>query len=329
MTPVAAIVGAGLMGRWHAHAVRRLGGRVAIVVDTRPERAAALARRVGSASSERLDPARVAELGAAAHVCTPLETHTEVVTSLVDAGLHVLVEKPLAESSAETAQLLALADTRGVLLCPVHQFPFQEGVRRLVASLENLGPVRHVDYVACTAGAAGLGEDARDALVADILPHPLSLFARILGVAVDGLQWRLSRPHAGELRAFAEAGEADVGVLVSTHGRPTTNRLQVIGEGGTATADLFHGFAVVQPGDVSRGRKIAQPFALGLATVGGASANLARRAARREPAYPGLRELVRSFYDAIAGGAPPPIPTAETLAVARARERILAASHVS
>jgi predicted dehydrogenase len=329
VTPVAAIVGAGLMGRWHAHAVRRLGGRVALVVDPWRARGAALAARVGAASADWLDPARVAELGAAAHVCTPLDTHAEVVASLVAAGVHVLVEKPLTETADTTADLLARAQEHGVVLCPVHQFSFQEGVRRLVATLPSLGPVRHVDFTACTAGAAGRDAATHDALVADVLPHPLSLFARVLGVSVDELEWRVSRPHAGELRAFADAAGTHAALLVSTHGRPTTNTLRVIGERGTATADLFHGFAIVQPGDVSRGRKIAQPFMLGAGTVGAASANLARRAARREPAYPGLRELVRVFYDAVAGVTPPPISPAETLAVARARDRICAASRRS
>ena len=49
-----------------------------------------------------------------------------------------------------------------------------------------------------------------------------------------------------------------------------------------------------------------------------------RRAARGETAYPGLRELIRRTYASIADEAPPPITPEETLAVAAARDAILA-----
>jgi hypothetical protein len=102
------------------------------------------------------------------------------------------------------------------------------------------------------------------------------------------------------------------------------NVLRVIGDCGSATVDLFHGFAVFHGGRVSRGRKIAQPFASAAATLGAASANLAWRARRREPAYPGLRELVRAFYLAVEGAGPAPIPAAAIVDVATARDRLLA-----
>jgi len=57
--------------------------------------------------------------------------------------------------------------------------------------------------------------------------------------------------------------------------------------------------------------------------MGAAAINLAARSARHEPAYPGLRELVRRLYTAIRGQTAGPISPAETLAVAEARDRLL------
>jgi predicted dehydrogenase len=322
-----AIVGAGLMGRWHADAVRRTGGHVVLVVDPDPARAGALARPAGGAAvATRLDPVALAEVAAVAHVCTPLPTHGELAGLLLDAGVHLLVEKPLTERAQETAALLERALARGVLLCPVHQFGFQRGVRRVLDSLASLGPVRHLAFEACSAGADGGDDAARDRLVADVLPHPLSLLAELLPEPVAGLEWQVARPGPGELRAVAVSGGATIDLLVSTHGRPTTNVLRVIGEHGSATADLFHGFAIVQHGRVSRARKVAQPFGLAGLTGAAATANLVRRAWRREPAYPGLRELVRAFHLAAASGGPPPIPGAVTLDVASARDRLIEAT---
>ena len=51
-------------------------------------------------------------------MATPAATHTEVVLACLDAGRHVLVEKPLAPSLAEGQKLVAVAEDRGlVLMC--------------------------------------------------------------------------------------------------------------------------------------------------------------------------------------------------------------------
>jgi len=75
---------------------------------------------------------------------------------------------------------------------------------------------------------------------------------------------------------------------------------------------------------VSRRAKMAQPFTVAAKTFGSASANLARRAMRRELAYPGLSELVRQFYSAVRGGRPSPLLPANVADVACARDQILA-----
>jgi hypothetical protein len=113
-------------------------------------------------------------------------------------------------------------------------------------------------------------------------------------------------------------------MLISLAGRPTRNTLRLVGAGGTAHLDLFHGFSTVESGAVSRSRKIVRPFSHAVTTLGAAAANLARRAATREPAYPGLQRLVEGFYAAVSRGAPPPIDTAEIRDVALARDRITA-----
>ena len=313
-----AIVGAGLMGRWHAAAAARAGGLVVAVVDADPGRAARLARRHRARVTDlpQLLAGRAVD---AVHVCTPLDTHAAVVAAVIDAGLPALVEKPLARDPDETETLLRQAEARRVVLCPVHQFPFQSGARRLLATPSRLGTILHVDYVACSAG--GLGRDAQTlaAIVADILPHPLSLLRRLLPRPLHALPWQTVRGGPGEFRASAQAGVTTIGLLVSMGGRPTRNTLRVLGTQATAHLDLFHGFATVEPGDVSRAGKIARPFRHASATLAGAAWNLIGRTARLEPAYPGLRELIREFYRALRYGGRPPIDGDEIRDVARTR----------
>ncbi|MGH7617582.1 MAG: Gfo/Idh/MocA family protein, partial [Gemmatimonadaceae bacterium] len=275
-----AIVGAGLMGRWHAHAVKRAGGAVAASIDPDAERAAQLAATHGARHASSLAEA-ASENGRAVpfdavHICTPLGTHDSIARAAIDLGAHVLIEKPLASTGPETRDLLRYAEARGVVLCPVHQFPFQSGVRRLLAARSLIGPIVHVDVVACSAGGGG-DPVAREKVAADILPHPLSLFSSILDRPVAPLAWSVQRSSSGELRASSVAGDATLSLLVSMAGRPTANTLRVIGARGTVHADLFHGFAVVERGTVSRSRKITHPFVFAGATLGVAANNLARR----------------------------------------------------
>jgi hypothetical protein len=102
------------------------------------------------------------------------------------------------------------------------------------------------------------------------------------------------------------------------------NVLRVIGEGGTVHVDLFHGFAVREPAAVSRGREIPLHFAFGLTSLAAATSNLARRTLRREPAYPGLRELIAAFHAAAAAGAPAPIDPADVVQIATIRDMLAA-----
>jgi predicted dehydrogenase len=320
-----AIIGAGLMGRWHADAVRRAGGSVAIIADPDPDRAAELAEEFGAPSTVRIGDALSRNLADVIHVTTPPEEHVYAIRAALESGLHVLAEKPLAPSAAITAELYSIAATKNVLLCPVHQSLFQSGVITLMHDAPKLGRVRQVAVVICTAGANGGDDAARDRLVCDVLPHPLSLAARIVPRGIAGTRWQAARAAAGEVQVSGVHDGVSISLLVSTRGRPTRNTLAVTGEVGSVHADLFHGFAFVEQRTLSRIGKIVRPFGFAAGTLKAATVNLARRAIRREPAFPGLRELVGRFYDAVSSSGAPPISMAETLEVAAERDTIIRA----
>jgi predicted dehydrogenase len=318
-----AIVGAGLMGRWHAHAATRAGGRVTVVVDPDAAAARALAARCpGAAPADRLGDAP-ADSGVA-HICTPTATHAAVARQALEAGWHVLVEKPAADAPVDVDALLALAAARDRLVCPVHQFLYQDGVQHAMARLDAIGPLVHVGFTARSAGAEGGSAADRDRIALEILPHPLSLLTRVISDDLASIPWAACRPAPGELRLIAAASGIGLSVFVSMAGRPPVNLLAFVGARGTIEVDLFHGFAVIDIGPATRAGKIARPFGSGARQFSAAGANLARRAWRGEPAYPGLTRLVELFYRAVTEGGPSPIPTEETAAVARACAAIAA-----
>jgi predicted dehydrogenase len=316
------------MGRWHARAIRRARARVTLVVDPDQSRARALAaRHRGAAAIASIDEARPGTFDTV-HVCSPVRTHEAIIRWAARAGAHVLCEKPLAETGEETRNLLAEMTGSGLVLCPVHQVLFQRGVQ---AAFDRARALRalHVDVSVCSAGARTPDASAQDDLAAEILSNPLALIHRWLQPGLPDLRWRVSRHAPGEWRMLLEGAYPGTSLLVSSHGRPPINEARIIGEGGTAHLDLFHGFATFEPPIVSRARKAVRPLALGTGIVRDASLNLARRTILAQSAYPGLWELVRDFYACLLSrDAPLPVSPEETIAVADARDAILDAAGV-
>ena len=326
--PAAIVIGAGLMGRHHAAAAAAAGARIVAIVDENRGAAETLAARWPGAVAETDLGKALASCGAnVAHLCTPLPTHAAIASTIARAGLHALIEKPLGRTGEETAAIHQVFQKAGKFVCPTHQYAFQRSVSDAAAWLPRAGALRRIAFDICSAGAAdGLDPDE---VVADILPHPLSMAQKLLPAAdIGGLDWRCVRSAAGEWVVTAPVAGAVLVIEISMAGRPTRFLTRITAEGGSIELDNFHDFAVRWPGTVSRAAKIAQPFVrsgLGLASAGW---NLAGRALQRESAYPGLRALVSEFYEAVSSGRALPITTEESIAVAEARDRIMAlASH--
>ncbi|HEX2723405.1 MAG TPA: Gfo/Idh/MocA family oxidoreductase, partial [Gemmatimonadaceae bacterium] len=194
----AGIIGAGLMGRMHAAAARRAGVDIAAISDPDLVRAQKLAASFGSCDALGID--QMLALGLEViHVCTPPQQHFDTCQAALRARSHVLCEKPIAQNAAQVGVLLELAAAQAVQLCPVHQFPFQRGVKKLESNVTKLGTVRHVHAEICTAGGTGMDDERRHQVALDILPHPLSLFRVFAAGALEKVDWRVASPCPGEL----------------------------------------------------------------------------------------------------------------------------------
>ena len=110
-----AIIGAGYMGRLHAEKFARLAGVELVgVADADRARAEEVATKVGCPALP--DWRQAMSRAQAAVVAVPTERHLEVAGACLDAGLHVLVEKPLAVNLEEADRLLAAGARNGVVL---------------------------------------------------------------------------------------------------------------------------------------------------------------------------------------------------------------------
>jgi predicted dehydrogenase len=320
-----AVVGAGLMGRWHARYASRLGVKLVSVVDSDAALAAKLAREIDSSTKSYTDMAEMfsSTQPDVVHICTPLESHFPISQHAIDAGVHVIVEKPLAMTVAETQTLLQAADVKNVKLCPVHQFGFQSGVLKTMAALESLGELLHVRFTTGSAGGEGGSGAELDAIIADIIPHPLSVLQRLRpGVNLDASQWSGVHTRHGELQVNGKADGVAIDIYISMNARPTRCEMELFCSQGKVSLNLFHGYAVIEKGNVSRMQKMIQPLRYALNELFVAGTNLAKRSVNREPAYPGLTRLLDEFYQSITTATACPISPAEILAVAAAREEL-------
>jgi predicted dehydrogenase len=140
MSARVALIGYGLAGEaFHAPLIAADPGlELAAVVTRDPQRrAAAAARHPGAELLERADEiwARAGDFDLAV-VASPNATHVPLARAALDAGLSVVVDKPLAATAAEAGELAAHAQARGRLLIPFHNRRWDgdfRTLRRLVA----------------------------------------------------------------------------------------------------------------------------------------------------------------------------------------------------
>ncbi len=170
-----AVVGA---GHWGPNLIRNfhsgITSRVKTVVDTRPERLTALKARfpdvemTSDLSKMLSDPSIDGVV-----VSTPTSTHYEVCKQVLEAGKHVLVEKPIADNLAHSSALVELAAKKNLTLMVGHVFLFNPAVQRVKKMIDagDLGRVYYVSMVRTNLGPIRLDVNA----AWDLAAHDISI----------------------------------------------------------------------------------------------------------------------------------------------------------
>jgi predicted dehydrogenase len=176
-----AVVGTGFIGAVHVRSARLAGAEVAGVAASTAERAAEEARRLGvergyadaeeAASDTSLD---------AVHICSPNDTHAPLTLTALDAGLHVVLEKPVATSLADARELQQRAARTGRVVAVPFVYRYHTMARQARAMVRDgeLGSVRLVH-----------GTYLQDWLMGD-----------------TDTNWRVDPARGGPSRAFADIG---------------------------------------------------------------------------------------------------------------------------
>jgi len=124
------IAGLGSIGKNHARILSQLPDcELAAVLDTNPETARQIAEQCGTRAVSTLE--EFAEAVDAATIATPTPTHFEIAERLLRAGKHLLVEKPITETTADARRLVELSQETGRILQVGHVERFNPVMSKL------------------------------------------------------------------------------------------------------------------------------------------------------------------------------------------------------
>lgn len=194
-----AIIGTGMIAAAHMRAARDAGGVVVGLLGSSPAKSAAVADEwnipLGYESIEALIAARPDIV----HICTPNDTHVSYALEIVRAGLHVVVEKPIATDLRSARELADAVEIAGVIATVPFVYRYHPLVREIRA--------RRI------AGELG-----------DILLVHGSYLQDWL-VSPGASTWRIDPKRGGASRAFADIGShwADLAEFVSGEQLVTAN----------------------------------------------------------------------------------------------------------
>jgi predicted dehydrogenase len=308
---------------------------LAAICDLSPATAEAAAERYGARAwftdhRAMLEKARPEVV----HVTTPLTSHFVLALDSLDAGAHVIVEKPATSTFDELETLLRRAQETDRHLIEDYNYIFNQAPQKILRSIESgqFGAVTHVEILICLdiLGPSGFADpnSPHPALtlaggaIADFLPHLASLAHRFIGPhRAAHTVWAKRKPSLlpfDEFHALVEAERGTAALGFSSSSQPDAFWLRVYGERMQGTANLFETRLTFDgPRNVP---KPLRPFFSGLdegkAIRRAALATLLRKF-KGPGAYEGLWELLARTYRALADGSAVPVTTNHVLEVNR------------
>ena len=177
----AAVVGVGRLGALHARKYTNLAGvRLHYVIDSDPRRAREVAAQTGAvALANHQALAGKVEL---ASVATPGITHYAIARDLMQAGIDVLLEKPMAATLAEARKLAAIANGYGRILQIGHLERFNPAIVRLRPLLNN------PRFIECHRLAPFTERGTDVDVIFDLMIHDLDVILTVTSASVSSLE---------------------------------------------------------------------------------------------------------------------------------------------
>ncbi|RMG41780.1 MAG: gfo/Idh/MocA family oxidoreductase [Planctomycetota bacterium] len=340
-----ALVGCGQIADAHLTQLRYVPGvRVVAVCDRHPELAEQAAMRFGvphwfcdleaMLAGPRID---------AVHVTTPAQSHGSLAMRLLDAGVHVYVEKPFTVDAAEAERVLQAAERAGRLVCVGHDQSWDPIWRQALRCARDgeLGRVRHVESLLgypldgpfgrlVAADPEHWARRLPGGLFHNTISHPLYRITDLMPDEHPGVlaEWFSLHEYgfATELRVLLRGRDMSGALTFTSAIRPHARITRIYGSRASLEVDLDA--QVIRRYRTPRSPGAFAKLEIPARQLREAAVNLwtnLRRFLRCDIHYfAGMRALFTEFHAAVRNGGPPPIAYAEILRVTRLMDRIFA-----
>ena len=242
------VIGTGALGFHHARLLRRMSGvAFAGIYDKNPARAAAVAAELETVAHPALTA--LLERVDAVTVAVPTPVHAEVGIAVLERGIALLMEKPLADTVAAAEQLVRRAVARGAVLQVGHVERFNRAVRAAAPYLDEPRFLQ-IDRLA---PFQPRGTDV--AVILDLMIHDLDLVLELVRAPATDVRATgvaILTPHVDIVNARIEfANGAIANLTASRVSRERTRKLRIFQPTGYCSLDLAQGsgdFFRLKPG---------------------------------------------------------------------------------
>jgi predicted dehydrogenase len=347
-----AIVGCGKIADQHVLAIRRIAGSEVVALC---DNEVLMARQLGERMRIPLCFADAGEMLQAVrpdvmHITTPPRAHLALARQCLQAGCHVYLEKPFTINTADTLELIQLAESKGLKITAGHNYQFtleMLEMRRLVAQNYLGGPVVHlesywpyslddVSYVGpILSSPSHWVRQLPGQLYHNLISHGVAKLAEFLDDDLTQITaWSHQSPRLcslggnevqDELRVFIRDRRGTTAFFCfSTQIKPGLNILRILGPAKSLIVDHASGSLIRQ--EISSHKSyltfLIPPLRQGREHLGNAWRNFRNIVRGRLHQDSGMKELIERFYTSIRTGGPPPIPYREIILTTRIMEEI-------
>jgi predicted dehydrogenase len=261
------------------------------------------------------------------HVLTPPQSHPALVRDALEAGAHVLVEKPITPTWEDYTDLRDRAASYGRMLCENYTYRFAPAVLRALAAVRG-GAVGDVVSVEVSYTGVLGSQQYRDRNVVhfahelpggalqNFVSHPVAVALAFMDRVDHVSAWRRriepDLASEDELRALLAGSRTCASIGMSGHAQPPAFLVRVLGTGATLDIDVL-GERLHRRATRSA---LCEATRRGVGELAAAGTSMGRTLiGRRDPFFSGLRILLERFYSALRHGGAAPVTLAEMDAV--------------
>jgi predicted dehydrogenase/nucleoside-diphosphate-sugar epimerase len=314
------IIGCGLIADVHVEAIlAALSNAEVSVCDPLYGKAELLRRKYGLFKSYvSIEDMLRHEKPFSVHVCTPPQYHVQHAITCLEAGCHVLVEKPFSLRVEEAVDAYEVAQRVNRTLCVNHSILFQPCVSKMLekiglwgeAAVTNVTSYFGIDTAMLKTAAMPEQHWKRQlpgGTAVDTIIHPITLAVKLTGAPTSiAVIYSGSPRQPDELQVMWKGAVGIASVMASTRGCPFRRTTEVTTDKGSILID--HSTEIAIPMDSGIGpkaaRKIQRNMILGLGMITGTIRSTWQVARRKLKDNPGVRFHVAAYYRQLSSSGP-------------------------